>query len=72
VNYAARRSWAFDGVFWTQLDQKFFSDDDGGGFMGRMKLLGREEREGMEAFVQRKLEEGKERILVCREGDGEM
>jgi aminoglycoside phosphotransferase (APT) family kinase protein len=73
VNYAARKSWAFDGVFWNWLDRKFFGDEnDGGGFMGRLKLLGREEREGMEVFVQRKLEEAKERILVGWEGDGVM
>ncbi|KAJ5559813.1 hypothetical protein N7513_002212 [Penicillium frequentans] len=52
VNYAARRSWAFDMVFWAKIDRRFFGK---GGLKDRYDLLTREERNRMEEFVQRKL-----------------
>jgi hypothetical protein len=63
VNYAARKSWAFDGVFWNWLEKKFFGDSCGRSLESRIKLLSREEKNALESFVERKLEEQKERIL---------
>ncbi|KAJ6184710.1 hypothetical protein N7519_006011 [Penicillium mononematosum] len=54
VSYAARRSWAFDIIYWARIDQRFFGE---GSLEDRIELLTVEERDGMEAFVQRKLSE---------------
>lgn len=57
INYAARRSWAFDVLFWTFIDQKFFGENSPGGFEGRLDLFSPSEREKMEEFVARKVEQ---------------
>ncbi|KAH6693299.1 phosphotransferase [Leptodontidium sp. MPI-SDFR-AT-0119] len=51
LTYAARRSWAFDALFWSFLDE-------------RLHLLSEAERIAMEPFVERKMDETKERRLV--------
>ncbi|KAG4443929.1 hypothetical protein IFR05_000569 [Cadophora sp. M221] len=51
LTYAARKSWAFDTVFWKYLDERFFGQREGA-------------RNGMEPFVERKIEEMKERKLA--------
>jgi hypothetical protein len=61
VSYAARRSWAFDIIYWARIDQRFFGE---GSLEDRIELLTVEERNGMEAFVQRKLSEKEEGGLV--------
>jgi hypothetical protein len=68
VNYASRKSWAFDAVFWHWLDKKFFFSDCGDSLQSRIKLLGKEEIDDMELFVNRKLEERNDRRLVERDG----
>lgn len=69
LNYAARKSWAFDAIFWTFLDERFFGARDSGVpdeelWKTRVDLLGREELQAMNAFVERKMQESRERILV--------
>lgn len=69
LNYAARKSWAFDAVFWTYLDERFFGERDKEVldkdlWKTRLQLLGEEERQAMEPFVQQKMEESQERTLV--------
>jgi hypothetical protein len=54
VSYAARRSWAFDIIYWARIDRRFFGE---GSMEDRVALLTEEERGGMEEFVQRKLNE---------------
>lgn len=61
VCYAARRSWAFDMLYWAKIDRRFFGDGD---LEDRFELLSPEEKDGLEDFVQRKLVEKKERSLV--------
>ena len=39
VNYAARKSWAFDAVFWSWIDAKYFGEGDW--FNDRIQLLGK-------------------------------
>ncbi|KAH8693842.1 hypothetical protein BGW36DRAFT_429873 [Talaromyces proteolyticus] len=60
VYYAARRSWAFDMLYWAKIDRRFFG---GGDLMDRFQLLTREERDSMDEFVQRKLLEKEQRTL---------
>jgi aminoglycoside phosphotransferase (APT) family kinase protein len=69
LNYAAKNSWAFDTVFWKYLDEKFFGTreedipkDDL--WRTRVNLLSEKERAAMETFVEWKMEDKKERILV--------
>lgn len=69
LNYAARGSWAFDTVFWKYLDERFFGKREqdvpkSDLWKTRVHLLGGEAREGMESFVEVKMEEAKERKLV--------
>lgn len=65
VSYAARRSWAFDIVYWERLDRRFFGEGD---LEDRIALLSVEERDGMEAFVRRKLDEKEEGGLKSQSG----
>ncbi|XP_044721313.1 phosphotransferase enzyme family domain-containing protein [Hirsutella rhossiliensis] len=59
--YAARKSWAFDGIFWRTLDQRFFGDNVGGP-MERLKLLPLKQVSAIEGFVERKMREKEESI----------
>ncbi|TVY38549.1 hypothetical protein LSUB1_G006376 [Lachnellula subtilissima] len=63
IAYAARKSWAFDQVFWQIINRnpRFFLKP---GYEEALKLLSREERDDMEDFVKRKLKEKEECILV--------
>jgi hypothetical protein len=64
VAYSARRTWAFDGIYWRFLDEKFFGRNESGDFMERLKLLPSEQVEAMEGFVERKLREKAEGTLL--------
>ncbi|RFU32577.1 hypothetical protein B7463_g3765, partial [Scytalidium lignicola] len=69
LNYAARKSWAFDTIFWKYLDERFFGSrgkdvPEHDLWKTRAHLLSEEERRAMEPFVERKVEDSKERILV--------
>jgi len=55
VGLAARKSYAFDNLFWWRVIGGFFGGR--AGLARRMELLGREEREGLEGFVERKVRE---------------
>lgn len=57
VSYVARRSWAFDVIYWARIDRRFFGE---GSLEDRIELLTVEERDGMEEFVRRKLAEKEE------------
>jgi len=75
LSYAARKSWAFDAMYWNFLDGRFFGDRDASVnkdnlWKTRVHLLSEEEREAMEPFVKRKIEEGRERkIMKWDEGE---
>lgn len=69
LNYAARKSWAFDTIYWKYLDERFFGIREATTSMDerwktRVHLLSEEERVAMEPFVQMKMEEARERTLV--------
>jgi aminoglycoside phosphotransferase (APT) family kinase protein len=64
IDYAARRSWAFDSIFWTYIDKKFHGGTgDGEQYEARLGLLSEEVRGNIDAFVLRKVEESKTRAL---------
>ena len=58
LNYAARKSWAFDMIYWAKIDRRFFGD---GNLEDRLQLLTQEEREKMDTFIQEKVKEKEER-----------
>ncbi|KAJ6440186.1 phosphotransferase family protein [Purpureocillium lavendulum] len=67
--YAARKSWAFDGIFWRTLDRRFFRDG-GGDLKRRLDLLPLEQVNAIEGFVERKMQEKEEYTLVDWYADG--
>ena len=62
VNYAARKSWAFDMIYWAKIDERFYGKASS--FEDRLELLTPDELAHMDSFVQRKMAEKEERILV--------
>lgn len=69
LSYAARKSWAFDTIYWKYLDERFFGAREGDIpaeelWKTRVQLLRADERAAMESMVQTKMEESKERVLV--------
>ncbi|UNI16483.1 hypothetical protein JDV02_002914 [Purpureocillium takamizusanense] len=64
VAYAARKSWAFDGIFWKFLDKRFFGNNEEGAFIDRLKRLPPKKITAMEGFVERKMQEKEECSLV--------
>jgi hypothetical protein len=68
LNYAARKSWAFDYIYWHFLDERFLGPrgdvPERHWARSRVDLLTDEEREVMHRLVDIKVEEEKERILV--------
>jgi len=69
LSHAARKSWVFDALFWKFLDERFFGIRQNKVprdklWKTRLHLLSEAEKIAMEPFVERKLEETKERKLV--------
>lgn len=58
LNYVARKSWAFDMIYWSKIDRRFFGD---GNLEDRLQLLTQEERDNMGPFIERKMKEKEER-----------
>lgn len=67
LSYAARKSWAFDAMYWNFLDERF-SGERGTDVVEvdlwktRIGLLSEEERMAMETFLERKMAEAKARF----------
>lgn len=69
LSYAARKSWAFDAMYWKYLDKKFFQPREHGTakedlWKTRIDLLTEAEREAMEPFVECKMAEKEDRRIV--------
>ncbi|TQS33579.1 hypothetical protein Golomagni_06071 [Golovinomyces magnicellulatus] len=66
LSYAARKSWAFDTIYWEYLDERFFPerDPDLPLWKSRLHLLSDREKDIMEDVVAQKMDEMKQRILV--------
>ncbi|KAK1977617.1 phosphotransferase [Colletotrichum cereale] len=69
LNYAVRKSWAFYTIVWKYLDERFFGDREGNIpkhdlWKTRIHLLGEEKKSAMEPFVDRKMMESKQRVLI--------
>jgi hypothetical protein len=69
LSYVARKSWAFDVLFWKFLDERFFGIRQNNVprdelWKTGLYLLSEAEKIAMEPFVERKMEETKERKFV--------
>jgi hypothetical protein len=68
LNYAARKSWAFDTIYWKYLDERFFGKREDIPteelWKARVNLLSEGERQAMEPLVKAKMEESTQRFLV--------
>jgi hypothetical protein len=68
LNYAVRKSWAFDAIYWKYLDERFFGKREHRPteelWKSRVHLLSKQEQMAMEPLVQMKMEESKDRVLV--------
>ncbi|EAQ89428.1 hypothetical protein CHGG_06047 [Chaetomium globosum CBS 148.51] len=69
LSYGARKSWAFDMVFWKFLDERFFGQRAGDVlkedlWKTRVDLLTKREMAALEPFVERKMRESKDRVIV--------
>ncbi|KAI0125046.1 hypothetical protein BJ170DRAFT_636059 [Xylariales sp. AK1849] len=73
LNYAARKTWAFDAIYWKYLDERFFGKREHHSptelWKSRVHLLSEQEHIAMERLVQMKMEESKERVLVDWEAE---
>lgn len=56
-NYAARRSWAFDFLWWKHLDEVFFGPNEDQDHKVRLSRLSEAQRKAMEPLVDEKLRE---------------
>lgn len=72
ANFASRRSWSFDALFWRYLDPAYFGPNGDGDYKARLGLLSSEEARAMEPFVRTKMEEAKERVSVVWEQEKAM
>ncbi|KAJ6440714.1 hypothetical protein O9K51_06504 [Purpureocillium lavendulum] len=64
VTYAARRTWAFDAIYWKFIDERFFGKNPSGDLTERLALLPTAQVEAMEGFVARKMAEKEQQTLV--------
>jgi hypothetical protein len=56
-NYAARKSWAFDFIWWKFLDESYFGPNENQDCEARLELLSEPQRMVMEPFVACKVNE---------------
>lgn len=65
VGYAARKSFAFDAIYWQKLDTRFFgpagTPDEA--WKKRIELLDEKDMNLMESLVQQKMDHMRERGL---------
>ncbi|KFA55689.1 hypothetical protein S40293_05275 [Stachybotrys chartarum IBT 40293] len=64
LNYAARKSWAFDWFWWKYLDQRYHGPNDDEDHQIRLCLLTEPQKNLMDSFIARKMRESEERKVV--------
>ncbi|KAI1410869.1 phosphotransferase family protein [Hypoxylon sp. FL1857] len=70
VKYAARKSWAFDFIWWKFLDENYLGPNEDQDHKARLGHLSEAQREVMEAFVTQKMEERtNEKLLTLSDED---
>ncbi|OTA78187.1 hypothetical protein M434DRAFT_38540 [Hypoxylon sp. CO27-5] len=65
INYAARKSWAFDFIWWKFLDEDYyFGPNEDQDYKARLEFLSEPQRKVMDEFITRKIEESKDEKVV--------
>lgn len=67
VIYAARKNFAFDAIFWRELDPRFFGDpgvSQEDAWVERLDGMDEPEKTRMEAIVERKMKDKETRVLA--------
>lgn len=64
LNYAARKSWAFDFIWWKFLDESYFGPNENQDYQARLELLTEPQRKLMESFVTQKMEENRNPEII--------
>ncbi|KAF4462083.1 phosphotransferase family [Fusarium albosuccineum] len=64
LNYAARKGWAFDFIWWKFLDESYFGPNENQDYQARLELLSESQGKVMESFVARKIEESGNRKII--------
>ncbi|KAF4450461.1 phosphotransferase family protein [Fusarium austroafricanum] len=59
INYAARKSWAFDCIWWKFLDESYFGPNDNQDYQARLECLSGPQRSVMESFFTWKMEDSR-------------
>ncbi|VBB80894.1 Putative protein of unknown function [Podospora comata] len=57
INYAARRSYGLDPIYWKFIDERLFGENPAGGYEKRAESMTTEARELMEMVVKDKMKE---------------
>ncbi|CAK7234572.1 hypothetical protein SCUCBS95973_008981 [Sporothrix curviconia] len=68
-NYASRRSWAFDFLWWKHLDEGFFGPNKDQDHKARLAELPSGQRQIMEELVQQKLKEEEDKDITVWSSD---
>lgn len=70
LNYAVRKSWAFDFIWWKFLDESYFGPNENQDYQARLELLSNPQRKMMQSFVAHKMEQsGNRKIDKWRDED---
>jgi hypothetical protein len=69
VDYATRRAYSFEPIFWKQIDERFFGHNERGGYEDRLPLLQEHTKRRMEWLVNQKMKEDEDYRLVEWEAD---
>ena len=64
LDYAARKSWAFDFIWWKFLDNRYYGPNENQDYQARLELLSEPQRKVMEIFLAQKMEESRNREIV--------
>ncbi|KAI0837383.1 kinase-like domain-containing protein [Hypoxylon sp. FL0890] len=64
ANYAARKSWAFDFIWWKYLDETHFGPNENQDHPARLGVLSEKQAKVMDTFVERKMKEKENREII--------
>jgi hypothetical protein len=63
-NYAARKPYSFEPMFWKMIDERFYGPNKRGGYEDRLALVPETARRRIEWLVKRKMKEDQDYRLV--------
>ncbi|KAB5580948.1 hypothetical protein GE09DRAFT_1213383 [Coniochaeta sp. 2T2.1] len=69
VNFAARKPYSFEPMYWKQIDERFYGPNPRGGYEDRLALLPERARKRIDWLVAQKMKEEKEKKRVDWTGD---